>query len=127
MSARPTPCCARTPTETDGVEVVVGLVETHARAKLALLEGLDVLPRLEVDYRGKMLKEFDLDAALARKPRVIIVDELAHSNPEGFRHPKRYQDIEELISAGSMSGRRSISSILKAFRSRLSDYRCHHP
>ncbi len=102
--------------KTDGVEVVVGLVETHARAETsALLEGLDVLPRLEVDYRGKMLKEFDLDAALARKPRVIIVDELAHSNPEGFRHPKRYQDIEELISAGSMSGRRSISSILKAF------------
>ncbi|KRA00511.1 histidine kinase [Rhizobium sp. Root564] len=87
--------------KTDGVEVVVGLVETHARAETsALLEGLDVLPRLEVDYRGKMLKEFDLDAALARKPRVIIVDELAHSNPEGFRHPKRYQDIEELISAG---------------------------
>lgn len=85
----------------DGVEVVVGLVETHARAETsALLDGLDVLPRVEVDYRGKILKEFDLDAALARKPRVIIVDELAHSNPEGFRHPKRYQDIEELIAAG---------------------------
>ena len=85
----------------DGVVVVVGLVETHARAETsALLEGLDVLPRIEVDYRGKILKEFDLDAALARKPRVIIVDELAHSNPEGFRHPKRYQDIEELIAAG---------------------------
>ncbi len=85
----------------DGVDVVVGLVETHARAETsALLEGLEVLPRLEFDYRGKALQEFDLDAALARKPRVILVDELAHSNPEGFRHPKRYQDIEELVAAG---------------------------
>ncbi|WHA40868.1 sensor histidine kinase [Agrobacterium larrymoorei] len=85
----------------DGVDVVVGLVETHARAETsALLEGLDVLPRLEFDYRGKPLQEFDLDAALSRKPRVILVDELAHSNPEGFRHPKRYQDIEELVAAG---------------------------
>lgn len=85
----------------DGVDVVVGLVETHARAETsALLEGLDVLPRLEFDYCGKPLQEFDLDAALARKPRVILVDELAHSNPEGFRHPKRYQDIEELVAAG---------------------------
>ncbi|WP_288431445.1 sensor histidine kinase KdpD [uncultured Agrobacterium sp.] len=85
----------------DGVDVVVGLVETHARAETsALLEGLEVLPRLEFDYRGKPLQEFDLDAALARKPRVILVDELAHSNPEGFRHPKRYQDIEELVAAG---------------------------
>lgn len=85
----------------DGVDVVVGLVETHARAETsALLEGLEVLPRLEFDYRGKPLQEFDLDAALSRKPRVILVDELAHSNPEGFRHPKRYQDIEELVAAG---------------------------
>lgn len=85
----------------DGADIVVGLVETHGRNETAvLLEGLDVLPRLRVAHRGRMLEEFDLDAALARKPRIVIVDELAHSNPEGSRHPKRHQDIEELIAAG---------------------------
>jgi two-component system sensor histidine kinase KdpD len=85
----------------DGVDIVIGLVETHERAETsALLDRLNILPRLNIEYRGKMLCEFDLDAALARKPRVIVVDELAHSNPDGFRHPKRYQDIEELIAAG---------------------------
>ena len=85
----------------DGTEIVVGLAETHGRTETsALLEGLEILPRLSVSYHGKDLQEFDLDGALARKPRIIIVDELAHSNPEGFRHPKRYQDIGELINAG---------------------------
>ncbi|MGG7519146.1 ATP-binding protein [Allorhizobium undicola] len=85
----------------DGVDVVVGLVETHGRSETAaLLNGLDVLERISVTHRGRRLEEFDLDAALARKPRLIIVDELAHSNTEGSRHPKRYQDIEELIAAG---------------------------
>lgn len=85
----------------DGFEIVVGLTETHGRSETsALLAGLEVLPRVQVAYHGKDLQEFDLDAALARKPDTIIVDELAHSNPEGFRHPKRYQDIEELIEAG---------------------------
>ena len=85
----------------DGSEIVVGLAETHGRTETsALLAGLEVLPRLSLSYHGKELQEFDLDGALARKPRIIIVDELAHSNPEGFRHPKRYQDIGELINAG---------------------------
>ncbi|NML74166.1 sensor histidine kinase KdpD [Rhizobium sp. S-51] len=85
----------------DGLDVVVGLVETHGRGETAsLLSGLEVLPRLRVAHRGRMLEEFDIDAALARKPRIVIVDELAHSNPDGSRHPKRYQDIEELIAAG---------------------------
>lgn len=85
----------------DGVDVVVGLVETHGRGETAaLLDGLEILPRRRVAHRGRMLEEFDLDAALARRPRIVIVDELAHSNPEDSRHPKRHQDIEELISAG---------------------------
>lgn len=85
----------------EGVDLVVGLVETHGRSETAaLLDGLEVLPRRRVAHRGRMLEEFDLDAALARRPRIVIVDELAHSNPEDSRHPKRHQDIEELISAG---------------------------
>jgi len=85
----------------DGIDVVVGVVETHGRGETAaLLEGLEVMPRQRIAHRGRMLEELDLDAALARKPRIVIVDELAHSNPEGSRHPKRHQDIEELIAAG---------------------------
>ncbi|WP_313523752.1 sensor histidine kinase KdpD [Shinella sp.] len=85
----------------EGVDVVVGLVETHGRGETAaLVDGLEVLPRAGIEYRGKVLQEFDLDGALARRPKIILVDELAHSNPEGSRHPKRYQDIEELIAAG---------------------------
>jgi two-component system sensor histidine kinase KdpD len=87
--------------QADGVDVVVGLVETHGRAETeALLEGLEVLPPRLVPYRGTTLKEFDLDAALARLPAVIVVDELAHSNPEGSRHAKRWQDVLELVDAG---------------------------
>ena len=85
----------------EGVDVVVGLVETHGRGETAaLLAGLEVLPRKQITHRGRALEEFDLDGALARRPRIVLVDELAHSNPEGSRHPKRYQDIEELIAAG---------------------------
>lgn len=85
----------------DGLDVVVGLVETHGRSETAaLLDGLEVLPRRRVAHRGRMLEEFDLDAALERRPRIVIVDELAHSNPEDSRHPKRHQDIEELTAAG---------------------------
>src|SRR6266700_7162843 len=85
----------------DGVDVVVGLVETHGRAETgALLEGLEVLPPRLVPYRGTTLKEFDLDAALARRPAVILVDELAHSNAEGSRHATRWQDVLELLDAG---------------------------
>lgn len=85
----------------EGKDVVVGVVETHGRAETdALLAGLELLPRRRHDYRGHVLEEFDIDAALARKPALIIVDELAHSNPPDARHPKRYQDVEELIAAG---------------------------
>src|SRR5882672_6154844 len=88
-----------------GVDVVVGYVEPHGRAETeALLEGLERLPHRHVAYRGAALRDFDLDAALARKPRILLVDELAHSNPlEGEprpRHAKRWQDVEELLEAG---------------------------
>src|SRR5690349_5609658 len=84
-----------------GVEVVVGVVETHGRAETAaLLEGLDVLPRRRVEYRGITLEEFDLDAALARRPALLLVDELAHTNAPGSRHARRSQDVEELLAAG---------------------------
>ena len=85
----------------EGVEVVVGVVETHGRPETAaLLEGLTVLPRRRAEYRGITLEEFDLDGALARKPGLLLVDELAHTNAPGSRHPKRWQDVEELLAAG---------------------------
>ncbi|AFQ47571.1 sensor histidine kinase [Burkholderia cepacia] len=85
----------------DGVDVVVGIVETHGRGETAaLLNGLDVLPLARIDYRGRTLAEFDLDGALARAPQLILVDELAHSNVQGARHLKRWQDVYELLDAG---------------------------
>ncbi|MGC3025658.1 DUF4118 domain-containing protein [Burkholderia sp. DN3021] len=85
----------------DGVDVVVGIVETHGRGETAaLLDGLDVLPVARIDYRGRTLAEFDLDGALARQPQLILVDELAHSNVQGARHLKRWQDVYELLDAG---------------------------
>ncbi len=85
----------------DGLDVVIGLVETHGRAETqALLEGLDVLPRAHSDYKGRVIDEFDIDGALARKPQLIVVDELAHTNAPNSRHPKRWQDVEELLQAG---------------------------
>lgn len=85
----------------DGVDVVVGLVETHKRRETAqLLDGLEVIPRRSVEYRGLQLEEMDLDALLQRRPDLAIVDELAHTNAPGSRHPKRYMDVEELLAAG---------------------------
>ncbi|HWR70855.1 MAG TPA: sensor histidine kinase KdpD, partial [Dehalococcoidia bacterium] len=82
-------------------DLVVAYVETHGRPETdALLAGLEVVPRRRVEYRGVMLQEMDLDAVLARRPRLAIVDELAHTNIPESRHPKRYQDVEELIEAG---------------------------
>ena len=87
--------------KSEGRDVVVGVVETHGRSETAaLLEGLESLPYKAMSYRGKELGEFDLDAALRRRPSLILVDELAHSNVQGVRHPKRWQDVEELLAAG---------------------------
>ena len=84
-----------------GLDVLAGVVETHGRIETAAQQqGLDVLPPAQLTSRGRTLPEFDLDGALARKPALILVDELAHSNVAGSRHPKRWQDIEELLDAG---------------------------
>ena len=85
----------------EGVDVLAGVVETHGRGETAaLLDGLPLLVPAQIAYRGKRLAEFDLDGAVARKPGLILVDELAHSNVAGSRHPKRWQDVEELLAAG---------------------------
>ncbi|MGA8142018.1 MAG: histidine kinase [Desulfobaccales bacterium] len=85
----------------EGIDIVVGLVETHGRVETGnLLEGLEVVPRRQVQYRGITLEEMDLDAVLARHPEVALVDELAHSNVPGSKNPKRYQDVEDLLRAG---------------------------
>lgn len=84
-----------------GVDVVVGLIETHGRTDTqAVLQGLEVMPRLEIAYRGHTLGETNVPAVLARNPRVVLVDELAHTNAPGSPHPKRYQDVEDLLNAG---------------------------
>ena len=84
-----------------GLDLVVGIAETHGRVQtMALLEGLETLPMKEIEYRGKPLREFDLDAALKRRPALILIDELAHTNVKGSRHPKRWQDVDELLAAG---------------------------
>src|SRR5271163_2023365 len=85
----------------DGYDVVVGVVETHGRRETeALLEGLEVIPRKRIEYKGQFLQEMDLDAVIARRPQIVLVDELAHTNADGSRHPKRYLDVEELRSYG---------------------------
>ena len=84
-----------------GVDVVIGVVETHGRAETqALLDGMAVMPRKQVDYQGRTLSEMDVDAILERKPVLALVDELAHTNAPGCRHAKRWQDVEELLAAG---------------------------
>jgi len=85
----------------EGLDVVVGIVETHSRPETeALLKDLEVIPRQRVEYRGTVLEEMDLDAVLKRRPQIALVDELAHTNAPGSRHPKRYSDVEELLEAG---------------------------
>ena len=85
----------------EGLDVVAGIVETHGRAETeALVEGLEIVARRRMDYKGGTLDEMDLDALIARHPRIALVDELAHTNAPGGRHPKRYQDVEELLAAG---------------------------
>lgn len=85
----------------EGIDIAVGIVETHGRPETeAMLEGMEIIPRREIEYKGTVLKEFDLDAAIARKPEIILVDELAHTNVPGSRHKKRWQDVFELLAAG---------------------------
>ena len=87
--------------QADGQPVLVGVIETHGRSETAaMLEGLDLLPLKQVAHRGRQIAEFDLDGALQRRPPLMLVDELAHSNAPGSRHPKRWQDVEELLDAG---------------------------
>ncbi|MCJ9744750.1 two-component sensor histidine kinase, partial [Neorhizobium sp. SHOUNA12A] len=85
----------------DGLDVVIGVVETHGRQETeALVEGFEIVPRKAIDYRGQQLDEMDLDAILARRPALVLVDELAHTNAAGSRHPKRYMDVQEILSQG---------------------------
>jgi two-component system sensor histidine kinase KdpD len=87
--------------QADGVDVVIGVVETHGRKETEeLVEGFEVIARRQVEYKGRWLEEMDLDAVLARRPTLVLVDELAHTNAPGSRHPKRYLDVEELLSRG---------------------------
>ena len=87
--------------QAEGVDLVVGVIETHGRKDTeALLDGLEVLPRAPIQYREHQLLEFDIDGALARRPKLLLVDEYAHSNAPGSRHPKRWQDVDELLAAG---------------------------
>jgi len=85
----------------DGYDIVIGAVETHGRKETeALLDGLEVVPRRRIEYKGQWLEEMDLDGIIARRPQIVLVDELAHTNAPGSRHPKRYLDAEELLSHG---------------------------
>src|ERR1700719_313499 len=85
----------------DGGDIVIGVVETHGRLETeALLEGLEVIPRRRIEYKGRWLEEMDLDGIIARRPQIVLVDELAHTNAPGSRHPKRYLDVEELLRHG---------------------------
>src|SRR5262249_31524553 len=87
--------------EERGVDVVLGLIETHGRADTAaLIEGLEVVPRRKIEYRGVTVEEMDLDAVLGRNPQVAVVDEVAHTNAPGSRHRKRHEDIQEILAAG---------------------------
>ena len=84
-----------------GLDVAVAIVETHGRADTAALtQGLDILPRRRLSYQNRVLEELDMEAVLRRRPAVALVDELAHSNAPGSSHPKRWQDVEELLSSG---------------------------
>ena len=85
----------------EGVDVVIGYIETHKRAETeALAQDLEIIPRKQVAYHGVQIPEMDIDAVLARKPQLALVDELAHTNVPGSRHNKRYQDVEELLASG---------------------------
>src|SRR6267154_3463985 len=85
----------------DGYDIIVGVAETHGRRETeALLDGLEIVPRRHVEYKGQWLEEMDLDGIISRRPQIVLVDELAHTNASGSRHPKRYLDVEELLTHG---------------------------
>src|ERR1700675_4280281 len=85
----------------EAVDAIIGVVETHARVETDLLtKGFEAIPKKRLAYKGQVLAEMDLDAILQRRPKLVLVDELAHTNVEGSRHPKRYLDVEELLAAG---------------------------
>src|SRR5512139_987440 len=85
----------------EGIDVVIGLLETHARADIIkLAEGLEVVPRRRQEYRGMTIEEMDVDAILARKPQVALIDELAHTNVPGSLNAKRYEDVQDILAAG---------------------------
>src|ERR1700712_616749 len=85
----------------DGIDAVIGVVETHGRVETDLLtKGIEIVPKKRIPYKGRVLAEMDMDAILTRNPRLVLVDELAHTNAPGSRHPKRYLDVEELLAAG---------------------------
>jgi two-component system sensor histidine kinase KdpD len=85
----------------DGADIVIGVVETHGRSETeALTKGFEIVPKKRSLYKGRVIAEMDLDAILQRKPELVLVDELAHTNVEGSRHPKRYLDVEEMLAAG---------------------------
>src|SRR5471030_241711 len=85
----------------DGVDVVVGLIETYGRADTeAQVRDLEIVPKLKVEYRDVVLEELDVDAVIARRPQMCVVDELAHTNVPGSRHEKRFEDVQELLNAG---------------------------
>src|SRR5476649_2076725 len=87
--------------DAEGIDVVVGYIETHGRAETAaLLEGMVIAPRRPVEHRGVAMEEMDLDAIIFLRPKLVLVDELAHTNASGSRHPKRYQDVLELLALG---------------------------
>ncbi|TKT66754.1 sensor histidine kinase KdpD [Rhizobiaceae bacterium LC148] len=87
--------------QADGIDVVIGVVETHGRRETeALVDGFEIIPRKKIDYRGQQIDEMDLDAILARRPALVLVDELAHTNATGSRHPKRYMDVQEILAQG---------------------------
>ena len=113
----------------DGYDIVVGVVETHGRKETeALLDGLEVVPRRRFEYKGQWLEEMDLDAIIARRPQIVLVDELAHTNATGSRHPKRYLDVEELLNRGiNVYTTRQHSTHRKPQRRRGADHRRPRP
>lgn len=85
----------------EDIDVIIGVVETHGRKETqALVDGFEVIPKANVDYKGRHLEEMDIDAVLARRPKLVLVDELAHTNAPGSRHPKRYMDVLEILTQG---------------------------